>query len=178
MLSFGFEFGKKFFFAEALFASFRGAVICSRVLPLAGRLWIIIAICRIVVAFILMMPSLVVTVATLAFVFRFAWWLRLGIKTSLSIPVFAIVLGIILRFSCGNRADKFVLLVLLSKEKLLLTEFVISIEIITSSEVQIVQLGFELLKAHTTYNFDLCTGKSMDPTSVAPDDIAAGTSNG
>ena len=175
LLSFGFEFGKEFFFAEALFASFGRAVICSGVLPLVGRLWAIFAICRVVFAFILVMPPLV-TVVALAFVICFARRLSLGIETSLLILVFAIVLGIILSLSCGNRADESVLLVLLSKEKLLLTEFIISIEIIASSEVKIVQLGFELLKACSTpYNLDF---ENMDPTSVAPDDIAEGTSNG
>jgi hypothetical protein len=73
--------------------------------------------------------------------------------------IVAILLGIILRSSLGNRLDKSILLVLLGEEKLLLTEFVITVEIVASSEVEIIQLGFELFKARIPYNLDFAYGR-------------------
>ena len=90
--------------------------------------------------------------------------------------IVAILLGIILRSSLGNRLDKSILLVLLGEEKLLLTEFVITVEIVVSSEVEIIQLGFELFKARIPYN--LGTDENTDPSSAAPEGISAGNSTG
>jgi hypothetical protein len=75
--------------------------------------------------------------------------------------IVAILLGIILRSSLGNRLDKSILLVLLGEEKLLLTEFVITVEIVVSSEVEIIQLGFELFKARIPYNLDFALALSV-----------------
>ena len=106
------------------------------------------------------------------------WVLSVGLKLSLLLRVLVIFLGISFRFSLGNGLDKSIVFVLLGKEKLLLTEFIIAIEIVTSSEIKMIQLEFELVKTHIPFNLDFAYGQSTDPTSVAPDDIAAGTSNG
>ena len=59
-----------------------------------------------------------------------------------------------LRFCWCNRADKPILFVLLRKQTLLLALFVITIEIVATSEVKVIQLGFELFKAPTPYDLD------------------------
>ena len=60
--------------------------------------------------------------------------LSAGLESS-HLLIAAIFLGISFKFPLGNRLDKSILLVLLGEEKLLLTEFVITIEIVASSEV-------------------------------------------
>ena len=146
-LAFGFEVCKEFFFAEVLsFVTSSGAVV-RRVWPFASVWnWVMFPVRRVVIAITFVMPPLT-TVSTLAFVFLTRLF-SARLESSLLL-IAAIFLGISFRFSLGNRLDKSILLVLLSKEKLLLTEFVISIEIVASSEVKIIQLGFKLIKAHT-----------------------------
>ena len=150
---FGFEVGKEFFFAESAFGTSSRAVVCQ-VWPFAVATWnwVMFPVHRVVIALTLVMPPLA-TVSTLAFVFL-TRLLSVGLKSSLLLRVFAIFLGISFRFSLGNRLDKSVLFMLLSKEKLLLTKFIIAIEIVTSSEIMIIQLSYELVKACTPYNLD------------------------
>ena len=82
------------------------------------------------------MPPLA-TVSTLAFVFL-TRVLRVGLEQSLLLRGLAIFLGISFRCPLGNRLDESILLMLLGKEKLLLTEFVISVEIVASSVIKII----------------------------------------
>ena len=119
-----------FFAEERSFVTSSGAGVC-RVLPFASVCcWF--HVCRVFIALVFAMPPLS-TVATLAVVFLTRVF-SAGLVSSLLLIV-AILLGIILRSSLGNRLDKSILLVLLGEEKLLLTEFVITVEIVASSEV-------------------------------------------
>ena len=121
-----------FFAEERSFVTSSGAGVC-RVLPFASVCcWVVFHVRRVFIALIFVMPPLI-TVATLAVVFLTRVF-SAGLVSSLLLIV-AILLGIILRSSLGNRLDESILLVLLGEEKLLLTEFVITIEIVASSEV-------------------------------------------
>ena len=133
-LSSGFHACNEFFFAEELsFVTSSGAVV-RRVWPFASVCccWVMFPVRRVFIAITFVMPPLT-AVSTLAFVFL-TRLLSAGLESSLLL-IAAIFLGINFKFPLGNRLDKSILLVLLGKEKLLLTEFVISIEIVVLSEV-------------------------------------------
>ena len=113
---FGFLLSNPGFFAEVLFVTSSGALVC-RVWPFAS-VCCCLPVCRVIRANTFVVPALL-AVATVAIVSG-TRVVRAGLMSGLLLMI-ATFAGLILGVSLCNRADKSVLLVLLCKEKLLLT---------------------------------------------------------